>query len=142
MNNDDNTERMLKSLTRKPPPPDLRKRILSAAHQKERQSLVSTPTFRWAMAAGCFLVMIALVLDMMTASSEAAYLNSLMNNAHSKDARHEKYVLEAVPEIGGPEDSRRFMQWLLRNSMLRRKEAKCMSLTSLIKKFRENIDEL
>ncbi len=141
MNNEDRTERMLKSLIRKPPPPDLRTRILAAAHLRRRQSLVTTPAFRLLTAAGCILVMIALVLDLIAANSEAAYLNSLMNTAYSKDARHEKYVLEVMAEIGGLEDSQRLIQRLLRHSEFRRRAAKSVSATSLSRKLRENIDE-
>ncbi len=142
MNDDDKTERMLKSLSRKPPPPDLRKRILAAAHRRRRQSLVSTPAFRLLTAAGCVLMMIALVLDMMTASREAAYLNPLTNTTYSEDARQEEYTLEAMAEIGGLEDSRRLLLWLRRHSKLSRREAKSLNMTGLFRKFRENIDEL
>ena len=137
----DGIERTLEVVSRKAPPDGLKQKVLSAAHQKKKQTLTLNPVFR--TAAGLSFLLIALVLfaDQWISRAETRNLAALLEYRSSVDSIHESGVRELIAELGTEDLGRSLSEWMLRRYRIQERTARTEYISRILSHVWEEINE-
>jgi len=136
-----NVEELLERFSPRPVPPGLKERTIQAAKQKNRESRLLTPGFRWVFAASLVLFALFILADWRISAAGQNRLNALLNLPGEKARSPEKRVDEEAAELlACLPDLDAASKQLLRRFILDQERAAAQSLQSA-RSFTEGIHE-
>jgi hypothetical protein len=141
MKNTDKVQKLLESLSPKPLPAELRKKLLSTAHQNQRKSQVMTPVLVMVFSICCVLVALALFSDIMITNSENKHFSAIMDYFLASEVTLEKDLQEIATELFTIEYDKNLNQWLIQHYRTKKKSAKLRSYQSIIDMLKEQNNE-
>mgnify|MGYP001821615259 CR=1 FL=1 len=140
MKNQNEIERTLETLSRKPPPTGLKQRILDTALEKEKQPLFLNPVFRTAAVLSCMLFALAIFSDRWITRSETRRLSALLEHSSHTEST-EREIHELLAELGVEDLGRGLSQWMLRRYKIQERTARSVNTTEILSRVWEDFDE-
>jgi hypothetical protein len=141
MNDLDETERILEAISRKAPPAGLKENVLSAAHRKEKHTLILNPVFRTAASLCCILIALALFSDMWIARSQTKRLTALLEYSPLTEQSQEAKVQELIAELGSEDLGRGLSQRMLKRFRIQERTARTENISKILSRVWEDINE-
>jgi len=137
MKNKDNVQELLESLSPKPLPPGLKKKLLSTAYRKQQRFQIITPVLGKVFFLCCILVVMAFVFDLMITDSENRNLTAMMDGSQTSETMIEKDLKEIAEELFKNEYEKSLNQWLIQHYKIQKKSAKFTNYQSIIDILKE-----
>jgi ABC-type transport system involved in multi-copper enzyme maturation permease subunit len=141
MKDEDKVQELLESLSPKPLPAELRKKLLSTAHRNQRKSQVMTPVLVIVFSMCCMLIALALFSDIMITNSENEHVSAIMDYFLTSEVTLEKDLQEIATELFTIEYDKSLNQWLIQHYRTKKKSAKLSSYQSIIEILKEQTNE-
>lgn len=141
MKNKDKVQELLESLSPKPLPGELKKKLLSTANLNQRKSQVMTPVLVMVFAICCVLVALALFSDVMITNSENEQFSDIMKYLLASEVTLEKDLQEIAKELFTIEYDKNLNQWMMQYYRTRNKSAKITSYQRIIEILKEQTNE-
>lgn len=136
----DRTQRLLERLSPKPLPAGLKEKIMAAAYQKRRKSLVITPALQIAYFLCFLLIALALVFDNIMTKSENERLTAVIDISQNSEAVKENAFQKVMAELFEIENDKSLTQWLVRHYKIKEESAKLISFQSMMNRLKEEIN--
>jgi hypothetical protein len=141
MKDEDKVQELLESLSPKPLPAELRKKLLSTAHRNQRKSQVMTPVLVIVFSMCCMLIALALFSDIMITNSENEHVSAIMDYFLTSEVTLEKDLQEIATELFTIEYDKSLNQWLIQHYRTKKKSVKLSSYQSIIEILKEQTNE-
>jgi hypothetical protein len=137
MKNKDNVQELLESLSPKPLPPGLKKKLLSTAYRKQQRFQIITPVLGKVFFLCCVLVVMAFVFDLMITDSEKRNLTAMMDGSQTSETMIEQDLKEIAEELFKNEYEKSLNQWLIQHYKTQKKSAEFTNYQSIIDILKE-----
>ena len=137
MKKKDSVQELLESLSPKPLPPGLKKKLLSTAYRKQQRFQIITPVLRKVFSVSCVLVVMAFVFDLMITDSENRNLKAMMDGSQTSETMIEQDLKEIVEELFKNEYEKSLNQWLIQHYKTQKKSAEFTNYQSIIDILKE-----
>ena len=137
MKNKDNVQELLESLSPKPLPPGLKKKLLSTAYRKQQRFQIITPVLGKVFFLCCILVVMAFVFDLMITDSEKRNLTAMMDGSQTSETMIEQDLKEIAEELFKNEYEKSLNQWLIQHYITQKKSAEFTNYQSIIDILKE-----
>ncbi|MDH5202340.1 MAG: hypothetical protein OEW69_03650 [Nitrospirota bacterium] len=137
MKDRDKVQELLESLSPKPLPPELKKKLLSTAYRKQNRFQIITPVLGKVFSICCVLVVMTFVFDLMITDSEKKNLTAIMDGSQTSELMIELDLKEIAAELFKNEYDKSLNQWLIRLYKTKKKSAKFTNYQSIIDILKE-----